>query len=308
MQLIERLEDFTQPRHPLILTIGNFDGLHRGHCVVLKRAQSLAGKEGELDVLTFRNHPSEVLRPDQQVRLLCSLPHKLNLLEQFGVDRILLLPFTTYLAQHSAASFVEHIRHFIPFSHLVLGHDATLGRDRQGNRAMMQELGDEWGFHVFYQEEYRFAGHPVSSTRIREALQRGDFEEVEELLDRPYSIYASVCKGEGKGKLIGYPTANLDVSGLCLPPLGVYAVKVLKNSESIDGIANIGIAPTLRTDTTPILEVHLFDYEQDLYGQHLEVIFKQFIRPEQKFHSLDDLRHQIKRDIELAKDAISQNG
>ncbi len=301
MQVLERLEDFSQPSHPLVLTIGNFDGMHRGHCAVLKRAQELAGKEGEIIVLTFRNHPSEVLRPEHPTQLLCTLAHKLHLLQRFGVRKVLLLSFTRHLAQHSAASFIKQIRQFIPFSYLVLGHDATLGRDRQGNRATMQELGDQWGFNVFYQDEYRFEGHPVSSTRIREAVQRGDFDQVEQLLDRPYSIYAPVSQGEGKGKLIGFPTANLDVTGLCLPPFGVYTVAVLQNSHSMPGIANIGVAPTLRMDTPPLLEVHLFDQEQDLYGQYLEVIFKQFLRPEQKFQNMEQLHQQIKRDIELAK-------
>lgn len=301
MQVLERLEDFTQPRHPLVLTIGNFDGMHRGHCAVLKRAHTLSGEEGEIVVLTFRNHPSEVLRPDHPTRLLCTLPHKIHLLKEFDVDRVLLLPFTRYLAQHSAASFIEHIRQFIPFSYLVLGHDATLGRDRQGNRATMQELGEQWGFNVFYQEEYRFEGQAVSSTRIREALQRGDFEQVEQLLDRPYSIYGPVSQGEGKGKQMGFPTANINVSGLCLPPFGVYAVEVLRGSHFIQGIANLGVAPTVRADASPILEVHLFGHEQNFYGNYLEVIFTRFIRPELKFANIEELRYQIKQDIEVAK-------
>ena len=144
------------------------------------------------------------------------MPHKLHLLQQFGIDQIILLPFTRYLAQHSAESFIEHVRQFIPFTHLVLGHDATLGRDRQGDRITMQTLGMEWGFHVHYLEEYRYEGKPVSSTRIREALQEGDLDQVEELLNRPYSIYGPVTAGEGKGKQLGFPTANLDVTGLCL--------------------------------------------------------------------------------------------
>jgi riboflavin kinase/FMN adenylyltransferase len=307
MQVLERPEDFSQPCDPIVLTIGNFDGMHRGHRAVLKRAQELANKDGEIIVLTFRNHPSEVLRPDQPTPLLSTLPHKLHLLQQQGVNRVLLLSFTRYLAQHSAASFIEHIRQFIPFSYLVLGHDATLGRDRQGNRALMQELGEQWGFQVFYQEEYRFEGQPVSSTRVRDALQKGDLKQVEQLLERPYSIYAPVSKGEGKGKHIGFPTANINVSGLCLPPYGVYAVEVFKNSITIQGVANIGIAPTIRQNATPILEVHLFDDEQDLYGHYLEVTFKQFIRSEQSFNSIEELREQIKRDIEIAKQVFSHS-
>lgn len=304
MSIIERLEDYTHPKQPLVLTIGNFDGMHRGHCTVLKRAQSLANEEREVIVLTFRNHPSEILRPEQPTTLLCSLPHKLHLLQKFGIQTILLLPFTRYLAQHSARSFVEHVRQFIPFSHLVLGHDATLGRDRQGDRHTMQNLGMEWGFNVHYLEEYRYEGKPVSSTRIREALLQGDFNLVEELLNRPYSIYGSVISGFGQGKQLGFPTANLEVKGLCLPPFGVYAVEVqVENySKIIPGIANLGVAPTMKQDNQPLLEVHLFEKTQDLTGITLEVFFKRFLRPEKKFENVDELRQQIAKDIESAKE------
>lgn len=302
ISVIKRLQDYTSPRYPLVLTIGNFDGMHRGHCAVLKHALSLAEQEGEVVALTFCNHPSEVLRPDQPTKLLCTLPHKLRLLQQFGIDKIVLLPFTRYLAQHSAGSFVEHIRQFIPFSHLVLGHDATLGRDRQGDRTTMQTLGMEWGFHVHYLEEYRYEGKSVSSTCIREALLQGDFMQVEELLNRPYSIYASVVTGEGKGRQLGFPTANLEVAKLCLPPFGVYAVEVISDShQRMQGIANLGIAPTIKQNDHPLLEVHLFDSDQNWVGHPLEVIFKGFVRPEKKFHSIDELRQQIQQDIEWVK-------
>lgn len=303
MRVLERLEDYTQSSLPIVLTIGNFDGMHRGHRAVLRHAQSLAGQEGQTVALTFRNHPSEVLKPEQPTSLLCTLPHKILLLEEFGIDKIILLPFTHDLAQHSAASFIDYIRQFIPFSHLVLGHDATLGRDRQGDRLTMSTLGQEWGFTVHYLEEYRFEGEPVSSTRIRKLLQQGDLKQAALLLDRPYSIYAFVHPGMGKGKQIGFPTANLDISGLCLPPLGVYGVDVIKHSRLIQGIANLGFAPTVRANhDQPILEVHLFDEEQMLYGEYLEVIFKKFIRPEQTFRSLEELREQIHRDIASIKE------
>lgn len=301
MTIIEKLEDFRSSNSSIVLTIGNFDGVHRGHCAVLKRAQALAGQQGEVIVLTFRNHPSEVLRPETPTPLLCTIPHKLRLLQQFGIRTIVLLPFTRYLAQHSAHSFIENVRQYIPFSHLVLGHDATLGRDRQGNQIMMQELGMEWGFKVHYLEEYRYEAKPVSSTRIRTILQQGDFLQVEELLDRPYSIYGIVSSGGGKGKQLGFPTANLDVSGLCLPPFGVYAVEAIYQSRHLQGIANLGIAPTIRENVKPILEVHLFDADQDWLNHDLEITFKHFIRPEQKFDTIEELRQQIHKDIELVK-------
>lgn len=302
MRLINRIEDYKDEKKPTILTIGNFDGVHRGHLAVLQAAKSFANKEGQIVVITFSNHPSEVLRPEEPpIARLCTPSQKILLLDSLGVHTLITLPFTRWLAQHSAASFIEHIREFIPFTHLVLGHDATLGKDRQGRPATMKALGVQWGFEVHYLEEFRYEGHPISSTKIRELVQQGNFDMVEQLLGRPFSIYSTVIAGEGKGKLLGFPTANLDVSGLSLPPFGVYAVQVKKDHKLIQGIANLGIAPTMNENRQPLLEVHLFDVEQNLYQENIEVIFQHFIRPERKFDSIDALRQQIEKDILEAK-------
>jgi riboflavin kinase / FMN adenylyltransferase len=303
MKLFYQLEDFKDRKTPIILTIGNFDGVHRGHLAVLQRARSFK-EEGQMVALTFINHPSEILRPTQPTFLLCSLAHKIQLLQAQNLQALILLPFTRYLAQHSAASFIEHIRQFIPFSHLILGHDATLGRDKQGDKAIMQGLALEWGFQVHYIEEYRYEGHPVSSTQIRSLVQQGDLDQVETLLDRPYSIYSTVVSGLGKGKQLGFPTANLDVHGLCLPPFGVYAVEVKKESQLFKGIANLGIAPTVKQESIPSLEVHLFSPLPDFYQQDIEVIFKNYVRPERKFDSLEELRQQVERDIQFVQSEI----
>lgn len=298
MKIIENLEDYVISQQPVVLTIGNFDGMHRGHCAVLKQAKSLMGEEGELLVLTFRNHPSEILKAEHPTPQLCSLPHKLRLLEEQSIDNILLLPFTRYLAQHSAHSFIENIRQFIPFSHLVLGHDATLGRDRQGNYAIMQELGMAWGFRVYYLEEYRYEGKAVSSTRIREALQQGDLSLVEELLDRPYSIFGYLSSRENKEKLLDIPTAQLEIKGLCLPPFGVYAVDVLYESRRLQGIAHVeSDSPFPENNDYPTLTVHLVETSDNWSNREAEIIFKSFIRPKLKFHNIEDLRQQIAKDI-----------
>lgn len=240
MQKLERLEDFTPARQPLVLTIGNFDGVHRGHRAVLQKVLSLAGSEGQTAVITFSNHPADVLRPEQSTLLLCTLAHKLHLLETFGIDTLLLLPFTRYLAQHSAASFIERIRRYIPFSHLVLGYDATLGRDRQGDRTTMNNLGDQWGFTVHYIEEFRYEGLPISSTSIRETLQKGDLERVEQLLARPYSMYVvpnQVLNKENKDDCFDI---SVDVKGLCLPPDGKYEVEIVIQNKRASGFVSLG--------------------------------------------------------------------
>lgn len=256
MQLYYRLEDFSPQKQPIILTIGNFDGVHRGHLAVLQRTRQLAQNNAQTVLITFSNHPSEVLRPSQPTPLLCTLPHKLLLLEENQVDAVVIIPFTRYLAEHSAASFVERLRQFIPFSHLVLGHDATLGRDRQGNRSVMKDLGEVWGFDLFYLDEYRYEGLPVSSTRIRQLLQEGKLAEASELLGRPYSIFSAPVQGQA--------ALNFEVKGLCLPPLGIYSVQVKTEQGLFQGTAN------LREST---MEVNLLEEVEISPEVPVEVIF-----------------------------------
>lgn len=231
MNILETIEEFKNPKEPLILTIGTFDGVHRGHGLLLKTMKELAGTEGQTVVITFKNHPSEVLRPTQPVPFLCSVPHRLKLLESFQVETTILLAFNKYLSQHNAAQFIEKIRQVIPFTHLVLGHDATLGRDKQGDRPRMLELADLWGFTTIYIEEYRFEGKPISSSRIREALHIGDLLQVETLLNRPYTILAPLLRQDH--------TLSLDVAGLCLPPSGSYAIEALIYQKKMEGTATI---------------------------------------------------------------------
>lgn len=272
MQILENIEEFTPLREPLVLTIGNFDGMHRGHAALLKKVKDLTGPEGQSIVLTFRNHPSEILQPDKPACLLCALPHKLRLLQGFKIDHIILLTFSPLLAKQNAASFIERIRQSIPFTHLVLGHDATLGRDKQGDRAVMLELADLWGFTIYYLDEFRYEGKGVSSSRIREALQQGDLHLVETLLNRPYSIYAPVIpqnieENRRHAKIL------LDVSGLCLPPIGSYAVQVLKEEVRLEGTATLTPSPASSTNGKILFEVQLQEKDQKIEDSSLEVVF-----------------------------------
>lgn len=302
MHVLQRVEDYQAEKKSAVLTIGNFDGIHRGHQTVLKSTLSLIQPGGKSVVITFSNHPSELLKPElPPILRLCTPDHKLKLMEEFGIHTLITIPFTRWLAQHSAAQFIEHVRQSIPFTHLVLGHDATLGRDRQGKPVVIKELGEEWGFEVHYQPEFRYEGHPISSTTIRNLLQEGNLEQVENLLGRPFSIYSTIIHGEERGKQLGFPTANIDVKGLCLPPYGVYAVEAEIDGIRHKGIANLGVAPTLNEAREPLLEVHLFDFNHDIYTLPIEVIFKSFIRPEKKFESSEQLAAQIKADTEIAK-------
>lgn len=302
MQIFYEIEHFSDPKKPVILTIGNFDGVHKGHLFLLQTMLKKAGTSHHTCAITFNNHPSETLRPENPTPLLCTIPHKIKLMEETGLNSLILLNFNPKLASLTAEAFIQKIRSSIPFSHLFLGHDATIGKGRGGNQETMQTLAHKFGFEVHYVTEYKQAEHALSSTQIRKLLRHGEIKPVEELLGRPYSIYSTVVQGIGKGKQIGFATANIDVSGLCLPPYGVYAVSMKrKDGLLLQGIANLGVAPTIKEAGQPTLEVHLFNAHLDLYGENVEVIFHQFIRPEKKFASIEDLKQQIQADIKMAQ-------
>jgi riboflavin kinase / FMN adenylyltransferase len=302
MTIIENLEDYKSPSPSVVLTIGTFDGMHRGHQTVLKKAQTFVKTENEVVVLTFRNHPSEILRPEQPTPLICFPLHRILLLQQCGIQDILLLPFTRYLAQHSAESFIERVHQSIPFSHLILGHDATLGRNRQGDRRTMQSLGEMWGFQVDYVDEYRYEGKPVSSSRIREAIKEGNLALVEDLLGRPYSIYGKAIGGESydsekeeehgdgeeserkKGLDRGIhekkqmnSKIHFDLSRLCLLPFGAYEVEVIGgvNDPSGEGYGKVlATAKLFACENKPILEVNIPEEKINCcIGEYLEVVF-----------------------------------
>lgn len=270
MQLLKRFEDFKDERKPIVLTIGTFDGVHRGHSMLLRRVQEIADGKSQTMVITFSNHPSEVLRPLSPVPLLCTVSHRLKLIEETGINQLILTPFTNYLAQHSAASFVERLRQFIPFTHLVLGHDATLGRDRQGNRHVMKNLGQDWGFKVHYMEEYRFEGQPVSSSQIREQLQLGNLERVEVLLGRPYSIYAKITE-DNIQEQSALPRLCVEVEGLCLPTLGTYNVKIKHKQDLLTGVCHL--CSHKENDQKVSLAIEADKLNPSFIGQEVEVFF-----------------------------------
>lgn len=287
---------------PCILTIGNFDGVHLGHRFVLSKLKEYADQyHSPSVVITFENHPSEILRPDYVTPLICTLPHRIHLLEKEQIDYLYLLKFSKTFSEQTAAQFLTNLRKKLPFSHLILGHDATLGKERKGNREEIKKLAKTLNFEVEYLDQWKQDENTISSSQIRKAIQKGDLETAKHLLGRPYSILSTVIKSSGLGKKLGYPTANLDLSGLCLPPYGVYGVQVSYKENTYNGIANLGLAPTTRTDAKPQLEVHLFDFDQQLYGEEIEVTLHQYLRPELKFSSLSELQTQIAQDIQQLK-------
>ena len=302
MKLIRELPSTPLFSTPTVVTIGNFDGMHVGHQAVIKKLTETSHQTGLPSViLSFENHPAEVLRPETPICKICTTEYKVHLMEKMGVDVLILLRFTKQFSEQSAEQFLHNLQKVIPISHLVLGWDATLGKDKHGGKEIVQKIAKRKDFNVKYLDQQMVEGIPVSSSHIRKLIQEGKLAGVEKLLGRPYSIYSSVLKGEGKGKKLGFPTANFNVKGLCLPPLGVYAVIVIVDSIPFKGVANLGIAPTMRDDKIPVLEVHIFDYDASLYDKSIEVIFSSYLRPEKKFANVDELKSQIRQDIAAAK-------
>ena len=302
MLVADSLDSIPHTDKPVILTIGNFDGVHLGHHALLSHLKKIAKERGALAAaLTYSNHPSCVLNPARATPLLCTIPHKIKLLEEEQLAITVLVPFTNEFARQSADTFLRRLKSTVNLDLLILGSDAHIGKDREGDQSTVSKLAQELGFSVEYFSDYLCRGERISSSRIRNELISGQLETASELLGRPYSIYSTVVKGNGKGTTIGFPTANIDVKNLCLPPQGVYVVTLKHDDTLFNGIANLGVAPTLRDSATPVLEVHLFDVQHHLYGETVEVIFHKYLRPERKFDSVTDLSAQIALDIAQAK-------
>jgi riboflavin kinase/FMN adenylyltransferase len=283
-----------------VLTIGNFDGVHRGHRALLAE---LKAKAVELalpaTVLTFEPHPRELFAPDQAPARLASLRDKLELLAECGVDRVHVLRFNRQLAALTAEQFIERILvQGLSVRHLIIGDDFRFGRARGGDFASLQKAAQQYRFAVEAMRTVDFDGIRVSSSAVREALATGNLELVKELLGRAFVIAGRVMDGRKIGRTIGFPTANIQVRRQRLPLSGVFAVTVSGVAgKPLPGAANIGVRPTVAEGFKPVLEVHLLDFDRDIYGMHVDVNFLHKLRAEAKFDSLDALKAQIGRDV-----------
>ncbi len=302
MICINSLEAFKPFSKPITLIIGNFDGVHLGHLHVIHHAVDYSKKvDGHTVLLTFSNHPSEILQPKRPVKLLCTPVHKHKLLSEQKIDTLVELPFTKTFSKQNAKEFLFSLRQFIPFVHLVLGHDATIGKNRHGDKNEIYKLAEEFGFTVDYVDPLIQNAVTLSSSKIRASISKGNFEQASTMLGRPYSILGSVQQGNQIGQELGFPTANINVMGLCLPPYGVYSVQMRVDNAFYDGIANLGIAPTIRNSLNPVLEVFLFEKPGPLLNKNVEVFLQNHIRDERTFFSKEALIEQIKEDIKLCK-------
>ncbi len=285
---------------PTVLTIGNFDGVHLGHRALL---DELKAKARELalpaTVLTFEPHPRELFAPDKAPARLASLRDKIELLAEAGIDRVHVCRFDRALASLSAQEFVERILvRGLAVRHLIIGDDFRFGKARGGDFALLQREGQARGFAVEAMRTVDHDGLRVSSSAVREALAAGDIECAERLLGRPFVIAGRIMDGRKVGRSIGFPTANIQVRRKRLPLSGVFAVTVSGvDARPLPGAANIGVRPTIAEGLKPVLEVHLLDFDRDIYGLHVDVNFMHKLRSEAKFDSLDALKAQIARDV-----------
>lgn len=307
MQLVRGLHNLDKSHRGTVLTIGNFDGVHRGHQAILKRLQECALAHNLVStVMIFEPHPEELFSAKKAPARLTRLREKLVQFERFQVERVILVKFNKQFSQMTAERFVEQLLLAkLGVKHLIIGDDFRFGYKRRGNYQMLQQLADLHQFQLESTHTLRLERQRISSTAIREALADGDMNRAQQLIDRPYSISGRIFHGDKRGRSIGFPTANLHLHRCVSPLKGVYAVQLILNEGKIEqsvyqGIANIGNRPTVE-GLREQLEVHLFDFEQDIYGKAVVVNFLHFIRTEQKFSDLDRLREQIIKDVNSAK-------
>ena len=282
------------------VTVGTFDGVHRGHQAVLESVIAISNKEGgESAVVTFDPHPREVVT-GQGVALLTTVEERADAMGAMGIDRLVVLPFTKEMAEWSAERFARDVlAGALSARVVVVGHDHGFGRKRSGDAGLLARLGSELGFRVEQVQAHVEGDLVVSSTKIRNAIEEGRVGDAATMLGRPYRMIGRVTQGDQRGRTIGFPTANLvPPTGKVLPQFGVYAadVRMGEGGEVYRAAVNVGVRPTFG-ENTPLVEVHLIDFDDDLYGQRLSVDFVRRVRAERRFEGLDALRAQLSDDV-----------
>jgi riboflavin kinase/FMN adenylyltransferase len=302
---LEEIGGLSALQGPVNLAIGIFDGVHQGHVALI---HAVTDRAGTPVVLTFEPHPAEVLGVGAAPRQISSREHKQAILGRLGIEYLLSVEFNHRRAAQKAEDFVREIADSCQLGCVAVGRGFRFGQGREGDVDLLAGLGDELGFEVCGIEPVcDDEGEVISSTRIRSSLKVGDVGLAGELLGRPYSLVGEVSEGKRIGQSIGFPTANIPLRIDELLPFGVYAVCVDLNGEHVNGVANLGTRPTIAPgNDSPLLEVHLFDFNRDIYGRRIEVFFKSRIRDERTFEGIDSLREQIENDVQLARELLGR--
>ena len=304
MEVLRSIPELSALRGPIFAAIGVFDGVHLGHQAVISTSAEHAKRVGGTPVvITFDPHPVKVLRPENAPHLLTATQHKIGLIRGLGVEHLLVIHFDREFAATPPEQFVTQlVEHAKPLRQICVGHEWSFGRNRAGNLDLLTKLGAQHGFDVIGIKPVTVNGAVVSSTAIRRAVEQGDFAKATEMLGREYTILGTVKKGAQLGRELGFPTANLSAHSEQFPPNGVYAAEARLDGATLRGVVNLGFRPTIESARPErLLELHLFDLNRDIYGEDVEVRFLRYLRPEQKFNSLDELKAQIARDVEEAR-------
>jgi riboflavin kinase/FMN adenylyltransferase len=303
MKIIRDLHSLPERERTCVATIGNFDGVHLGHQAMLRRLGEKAEALGlPALVILFEPQPQEYFAPDKAPARLTRLRDKIQALHRLGVDRVLCLRFRPALAALSAEAFIEqYLVRNLWVRYLIVGDDFRFGKNRTGDYALLDRAGREHGFTVVSMPTVDAGGERVSSTRIRQALAEADFTTAARMLGRPFAISGRIGHGDKRGRSIGFPTANIQLRRRSVPVSGVFAVEVAGIRDvPLAGVANVGTRPTV-DGTRSLLEFHLFDFDADIYGKHVDVTFRYKLRDERRFASLDELKTQIGRDVEQGR-------
>jgi riboflavin kinase/FMN adenylyltransferase len=305
MEILQSISDLSRLSGPLFLAIGVFDGVHLGHqAVISTSAEHAQAANGTPVVVTFDPHPEKVLRPETAPHLLTATRHKIALIRDLGVEHLLIITFDKQFAATEPEDFVQQlVKHSKPLREICVGHKWSFGKNRRGNLELLKKLGAEFDFNVVGIPPVTVNGELVSSTAIRQAIEVGDLRKAAAMLGREYMILGTVVSGDNLGKKIGFPTANLSAHNEQFPPNGVYFAESKLDGVVYPGVVNLGYRPTVNTGRSErILEIHLFDFEREIYGKNLEVRFIRYLRPEKKFESIEALACQIEADVKQARE------
>ncbi len=311
MKILHNLLDIPKDRDgfpPIGLTIGNFDGVHIGHRELLKKIKAECQAKNLLFVVvTFVPHPQKILQPDKERFLINSYEQRRTLLKRIGVDILIEMKFTRDFSTLKAEDFLsKYLLSYPNLKDFYLGYDFAFGANKEGDYDLVNSICHPKGVAVEIQPKFEFHGQVVSSSLIRERLLSGKIDEVENILQRPFHLEGVVVKGEGRGKKIGFPTANIQVSqDLIIPQKGVYVTRTIYKGMTYQSVTNIGNNPTFKDGNQLHIETNLFDFNMDIYGETLDIQFLHKLRDERKFPTVNDLINQIKTDVDAAKDYLS---
>lgn len=315
MRIFRHYTDLPENARGSVVAIGNFDGIHKGHQVVINEAGFIARALNKpWAVMTFEPHPDALFKPDAEPFRLTTMRTKAQMIEQLGVDELLIQHFDFAFAGLTAAQFVEEVLvNGLGASHVVAGYDFQFGQKRQGDCDTLLHMGRANGFgFTAVPKVTDEQGIVYSSTRVRDYLKAGDARGAAHVLERPFEVEGRVEHGDARGRQLGFPTANVVLGDFLRPALGVYAIRAGVDEDGrvtwINGVCNVGKRPTFDKGEDVILEAHLFDFEGDLYGKHLRVQLLERLRPEQKFDGLDALKAQIVLDCEKAREILAKEG